>query len=147
MRCCVFWRSARLSLSVYANSKDRQQFGCAWIIKVKMGESAGFQGALPASLIIHVRPVHLQTAGILTNLTHLPPPVTDSLCLCLLMRPSHISGFVCLYFASLCVCVWRVFFWCVYINDLYIRGEVEDVSGLPSNRLNLAFGWWCVEFP
>lgn len=54
------------------NSKVIHQFGCARIIKVKIGESTGLQGALPASLIIHKRPIHLQTAGTLTNLSRLP---------------------------------------------------------------------------
>lgn len=50
-----------------SDSKDIQQVGCAWIIKIKMGESTGLLGAPPASLIIHQRLIHLQTAGILTN--------------------------------------------------------------------------------
>ncbi len=89
-----------LSVRIYSSSD------APCIIKVKMGESTGLQGALPASLIIHKRPIHLQTAGILTNL--FLSPFTDSpfprLCLC--MCVSRISSGMCgLHFGFVCVCV------------------------------------------
>ncbi len=121
-----------------SNSKDIQQFGCAWIIKVKMRESTRLQGALPASLIIHQRPIYLQTAGIQTNLFLTDSPFLWP-CLCL----TYICAYVCV---DMYRCVWSIY--CVFvhvflINDLQTRnsvpsrgqlGEVEDVSCLSPNR-------------
>lgn len=82
------------------NSKVIHQFGCARIIKVKIGESTGLQGALPASLIIHKRPIHLQTAGTLTNLSRLPLTIQSTF-----RCPSHMSLGVWVYILHPCVCV------------------------------------------
>lgn len=41
--------------------------GWPLMVKVKMDKLTELQGALAASLIIHKRPIHLQTAGTLTS--------------------------------------------------------------------------------
>lgn len=120
-----------------------------------MRESTGLQGALPASLIIHRRPVYLQTAGILTNVFLFP--FTDFPFLRLsfwAVCDSHIFGCVvmrCLSFSSLCVCFFVLVF-VLNINDLWTRhpvlsrgqlGEIEDVSCLSSNRF-AQYSMWLV---